>query len=95
MNNATPFQTRQLNEIREERRKRNEEFKATKATAEIGIISNIPGTYTVNTLNGPRKANFENQPFPSKIEAVKAYARQFGTGILKKNKDGNFLVYTA
>lgn len=91
---TTAFQARQLNEIRKDRREALAKFEATKATAEIGIVSNIPGTYTVNTLNGPRKRNFENQPFPSAIEAVKEYARQFGTGTLKKTATGTFLVYT-
>lgn len=91
--NATAFQARQLNEIRKERRENLAKFKATKATAEIGIVSNVPGTYTVNTLNGPRKRNFENEPFPSAVDAIKAYARQFGTGTLKKSGHGTFLVY--
>ena len=89
----TAFQARQLNEIRKERREALAKFEATQAAAEIGIISNIPGTYTVNTLNGPRKPNFENQPFSSAIEAAKAYARQFGSGTLKKTETGTFLVY--
>ena len=90
---TTAFQATQLEDIRRERRESLAKFDATKATAEIGIVSNIPGTYTVNTLNGPRKRNFENQPFTSAIEAVKAYARQFGTGTLKKTAAGTFLVY--
>jgi len=91
--NATAFQAAQLEDIRRERRENLAKFAATQATAEIGIVSNIPGTYTVNTLNGPRKRNFENQPFPSAIEAIKAYASQFGTGTLKKTATGTFLVY--
>jgi len=91
--NATAFQAAQLADIRRETRENLAKFAATKATAEIGVVSNFSGVYTVNTLNGPRKRNFENQPFPSELEAVKAYARQFGTGSLKKTSSGTFLVY--
>lgn len=92
----TAFQTRQLTEIRAERKDRSAKFAATKATAEIGVVSNIPGTFTVNTLNGPRKANFENQPFATMTDAVKAYAAdKFGAGTLKRTGAGTFLVFPA
>lgn len=89
----TNYQAAQIEAIRADRRESLAKFQETGATAEIGVVSNIPGTYTVNTLNGSHKPNYENLAFPSKIEAVKSYARQFGSGTLKKNDKGNFLVF--
>ena len=90
----TAFQSRQLQEIRADRKQAASKFAATNATAEIGICSNIPGTYTLNILNGKRASNWDNVEFESQIAAVKSYARaMFGNGTLKKSPAGTFLVY--
>jgi hypothetical protein len=91
--NMTPFQSRQLSDIYRERRERTARFEATGATAEIGVLSNSPGTYTVNTLNGPVKRNFENRPFPGPLAAVSEYARQFGSGKLRRTATGTYLIF--
>lgn len=92
----TTFQAKQLETIRADRRAAVAKFKATGATAEIGVVSNYPGTFTVNVMEGPRKRNFENVPFDSKLAAVKAFAREkFGRGTLKRTDRGTFLVFSA
>ena len=90
----TTFQSNQLEEIRNERRQAAAKFQATKAIAEIGICSEISGVYTINTLNGARKANWEAVEFQSEIEAVVSYARaNFENGKLKRNGKGRYLVF--
>ncbi len=90
----TAFQSRQLQEIRADRAVSAAKFAATKAIAEIGICSNIPGTYTLNILNGKIARTWDNVEFESSIAAVKSYARaSFGNGTLKKSPSGTFLVY--
>ena len=90
----TTYATATLSEIRKERAAASAEFAATKAVAEIGICSNIPGTFTLNILNGKSARNWDNVEFESLVEAVKSYARaMFGNGTLKKSPTGTFLVY--
>jgi hypothetical protein len=90
----TAYATAVLSEIRQDRKQSAAKFAATKAIAEIGICSNIPGTYTLNILNGKIARNWDNVEFESQIAAVKCYARaMFGNGTLKKSSAGTFLVY--
>jgi hypothetical protein len=90
----TAYANKVLIEIRAERAEAASKFAATKAIAEIGICSNIPGTYTLNILNGKSARNWDNIEFESPIAAVKSYARaMFGNGTLKKSPAGTFLVY--
>jgi hypothetical protein len=90
----TAYTSATLSEIRAERKAAAAKFAATKAIAEIGICSNIPGTYTLNILNGKIARNWDNVEFESPIAAVKSYARAtFGNGTLKKTATGSFLVY--
>ena len=90
----TRYSNEVLKQIRKETAANNAAFEATGADAEIGIISNIPGTYTVNTLNGKVKQTFNNVAFDSKLDALVAFARQYGTGKLKKTSDPErFLIY--
>jgi hypothetical protein len=91
---TTQYSNQVLSDIREDRKQAAEKFSATKAIAEIGICSNIPGTYTLNILNGKRARNWDNVESESQIAAVKSYARaMFGNGTLKKSATGTFLVY--
>ena len=91
---TTQYFNQVLSDIREDRKQAAEKFSATKAIAEIGICSNIPGTYTLNILNGKRARNWDNVESESQIAAVKSYARaMFGNGTLKKSATGTFLVY--
>ena len=90
----TAYAAAVLSEIHQERKQAAAKFAATKAIAEIGICSNIPGTYTMNILNGRKARNWENVEFESQIAAVKSYARaNFGNGTLKKTPLGTFMVY--
>lgn len=92
--NATNYANQVLNDIRQDRKQAAAKFAATKAIAEIGICSNIPGTYTLNILNGKSARNWDNIEFESPVAAVKSYARaMFGNGTLKKSPTGTFLVY--
>jgi hypothetical protein len=90
----TAYATAVIAEIKQERKQATAKFAATKAIAEIGICSNIPGAYTINVLNGKNARNWDNVEFESQIAAVKSYARaNFGNGTLKKTPIGTFLVY--
>ena len=90
----TAYANQILLDIRNDRKQSAAKFAATKAIAEIGICSNIPGTYTLNILNGKSARNWDNIEFESPIAAVKSYARaMFGNGTLKKSPTGTFLVY--
>jgi hypothetical protein len=90
----TSFQTSQAAAIRKDSADRIKAFKNTGATAEIGVLSNWDGVFTMNTLNGINARNWDNKPFSSEIEAVKAYAKaNFSKGLLKRTKSGNYLVY--
>lgn len=90
----TAYASRVLSEIHAERKIEARNFAATKAIAEIGIVANLPGIYTISTMNGPRKANWEGVQFESKLAALTSYAREkFGNGMLKKSATGTFLVY--
>lgn len=83
--------------MKRERQQRLEEFKKTGAVAEIGCVAFDNGTYTVNTLQGVKKPNFNNVEFNSEIEAVVCFAKQYGQGTLKKiqNPHGTtYLVFT-
>jgi hypothetical protein len=92
--NATNYANQVLSDIRQDRKQSAAKFAATKAIAEIGICSNIPGTFTLNVLNGKRARNWDNVEFESPLAAVKSYARAiFGNGTLKKSANGTFLVY--
>lgn len=94
MSNNTAYVNQVLSDIRNDRKQSAAKFAATKAIAEIGICSNIPGTFTLNVLNGKRTRNWDNIEFESPIAAVKSYARSiFGNGTLKKSASGTFLVY--
>ena len=90
----TAYANQILLDIRNDRKQSAAKFAVTKAIAEIGICSNIPGTYTLNILNGKGARNWDNIEFESPIAAVKSYARaMFGNGTLKKSPTGTFLVY--
>lgn len=90
----TAFQSSQVAAIRAERAKCIQTFKQTGATSEIGVISNWAGVFTLNTLNGINARNWDNKPFASEIEAVRAYAKaNFLKGKLKRTATGTYLVY--
>jgi len=90
----TAFQSSQASAIRADRAERLQTFKQTGATAEIGVLSNWAGVFTLNILNGTQARNWDNKPFASEIEAVRAYAKaNFSKGTLKRNSAGNYLVY--
>ncbi len=90
----TSFQSSQAAAIRADRAERIQAFKQTGATAEIGVLSNWAGVFTMNTLNGINARNWDNKPFDSEIEAVLAYAKaNFSKGTLKRTVAGTYLVY--
>ncbi len=93
-NTMTSFQSSQAAAIRADRAERIQAFKQTGATAEIGVLSNWAGVFTMNTLNGINARNWDNKPFDSEIEAVRAYAKaNFSKGTLKRTAAGTYLVY--
>jgi len=93
-NTMTAFQSSQVAAIRADRTERLQTFKQTGATAEIGVLSNWAGVFTMNTLNGTNARNWDNKPFASEIEAVRAYAKaNFSKGTLKRTAAGTYLVY--
>jgi len=90
----TTFQSSQAESIRADRADRIQAFKQTGAAAEIGVLSNWDGVFTMNMLNGSNARNWDNKPFASEIDAVRAYAKaNFSKGTLKRSAAGNYLVY--